>query len=287
MDDRELVRIAASVIGREAVMDDCAAIDLDGIVLLATTDMLHERTDFPPGMSARQYGWMAAAVSLSDLAGSGAVPVALLMAVGLDDPGEFDEILRGADTCCRQHGTRVVGGDVDRHDELTIVTTALGIAGPGGPVTRSGASPGELLCLVGKPGRAQAALEGHRQHWESLVEPRPLVTEGLLLARAGVTAMMDVSDGLLISLHDMAAASGCGFEVDSSQLPLPAGVEPEEARRMALSGGGDYGLLFTCRPGQFPVEGVNAVAIGGVTVGELVLVDGEAVEPAGYLHHWQ
>lgn len=286
MDDRDLVRIAADVIGREAVMDDCAALTVGGQVLLATTDMLHEKTDFPAGMSSRQCGWMAAAVSLSDLAGSGAKPLALLMAVGLDNPDMFEEILRGADECCRQYGAKVVGGDVDRHDELTIVSTALGVALPGGPVTRSGASPGDLLCLVGMPGRAQAALEGYEMHREALVQPRPLVNEGLALAGAGVTAMMDVSDGLLLSLHDMAAASGCGFEVDSTSFPFPSGVEPVQARRMALAGGGDYCLLFTCRPVQFPVNGVSAAVIGRAVPGDAVLIDGVVTPPAGYLHRW-
>ncbi len=98
--------------------------------------------------------------------------------------------------------------------------------------------------------------------------------------------MMDISDGLALSLYDMVAANGCGFAVESRRLPLPAGVPEGEARELALHGGGDFELLFTCPEGLLPVPGVEGTVIGRVTKEPSVLVDGRALDRRGYQHRW-
>ena len=74
MDDRELLKSIAGIVGREKVLDDCASYPLGSRMIVASTDMLHENTDFPKGMTDRQIGWMSAAVTISDIASSGAAP---------------------------------------------------------------------------------------------------------------------------------------------------------------------------------------------------------------------
>jgi thiamine-monophosphate kinase len=112
------------------------------------------------------------------------------------------------------------------------------------------------------------------------------VGEGLALNAAGATAMMDISDGLALTLHDMLAVSACGFEVEAARLPLPAGVPEDEGREFALFGGGDFELLFTIPPERFPVEGVDATAIGRVVAEHAVTADGTALPAHGYMHRW-
>ncbi|KQC04481.1 MAG: thiamine-monophosphate kinase [Methanoculleus sp. SDB] len=286
MDDRELLATVTAVLGPSAVADDCAVLACGADLLVVSTDMLHETTDFPSGMTDSQIGWMAVAVTLSDIAAMGAAPEAVLIAAGLDRWQRLEGILRGARACADAHGCGIVGGDTDAHTELTIVTTGIGRVSPAHLVRRSGARPGDLVCLVGTPGRAQAGLLGYPGHRTALIEPLPLVREGLALGRAGVSAMMDVSDGLLLSLHDLCEACGCGFSVVSDTIPLPEGVEPELGREMALSGGGDFGLLFTCPPERFPVKGVDARVIGRVTVEKRVTIDGQPASHRGYCHTW-
>lgn len=286
MDDRELLKKISGIIGLKKVLDDCALIPVKDTNIVVSTDMLHEKTDFPQGMTNRQIGWMCAAASLSDVASSGARPLGVLLAVGIDDYRRLEDIIRGANDCCMIFGTELSGGDIDRHDELTIVSTGIGMAKR--PVLRTGAKCGDLICITGTPGCAQAGLEGYEEHNKALFEPRPMVYEGQALARNGATSMMDVSDGLIMSLYDMLDANlECGYSIQSDKIPKPPGVAPKEALMMALYGGGDFGLLFTINPLDFPVEGVAATPIGMVIDEQGVFMDGVIVERKGYLHEWK
>jgi len=284
MDERALIRSLVPVLGAAATADDCAAIQHGGEWLVLSTDMLHETTDFPAGMTDREIGWMAAAVTISDIAAMGARPVALLLATGLDRPERLAGITAGALECCRAYGCDLAGGDTDAHTELTIVSTGLGTALR--PVRRSGAGIGDLICVTGYLGGAQAALSGYDQFWERLIAPEPRVAAGLALNAGGATAMMDVSDGLAMSLHDMLGVNDCGFTVETVRLPIPDGVPAEEGRDFALFGGGDFELLFTVPPERFPVAGVEATAIGRVVAEHGVWADGASLPARGYVHTW-
>jgi thiamine-monophosphate kinase len=284
LDERALRKIVMQVIGRESVLDDCAVIPCGDTFLVASTDMLHESTDFPEGITDRQIGWMSVAVTLSDIAAMGADPWDILLAVGLDKASRLLDILRGAKECCDTFGTRFSGGDLDHHRELTLVSSGLGAAR--NPVRRSGSRPGDLIGIVGIPGRAQAALDGYHQYDKVLFEPWPRVREGRILARSGVTSMMDVSDGLIVSLYDLLEANPCGYEIETGRLPLIGGLPVELSRHYALTGGGDYLLLFTFPPGSPPPDEVDFTIIGKVILDQAVRVDGEIVEIEGYQHDW-
>jgi len=207
--------------------DDCAVIDItDKDCLVVTTDMLHRRTDFPSRMSPWQIGWMAAAVNLSDIAAMGARPVGILSALGFPadtDVGLVEDIARGMDDCAKACGTTVIGGDIDTHDELTITGTAIGRVKKSELLTRCGAQAGDMVCVMGCVGSAGAALRALGD-WKgtqvsdsilrALFEPVPHTTDAQELAGSGaVSSMMDTSDGLALSLHDLAGAGAVGFKV--------------------------------------------------------------------------
>ncbi|WP_342679024.1 thiamine-phosphate kinase [Methanofollis sp. UBA420] len=284
MDERGLIRAVSSLLPEGATADDCAVLRHGGECLVLSTDMLHETTDFPVGMTDAEIGWMAAAVTISDIAGMGARPLALLLATGLDRPERLAGITEGAARCCRTYGASLVGGDTDAHTELTLVSTGLGTAEK--VVGRRGAVPGDLVCVTGYLGGAQAALSGYDAYWERLIAPQPRVAEGIALNAAGATAMMDISDGLAMSLHDMLGVNDCGFAVETARLPLPAGISEAEGREFALFGGGDFELLFTIPPEKFPVAGVEATAIGRVVAEHGVFADGTPLPAEGYMHRW-
>jgi thiamine-monophosphate kinase len=274
------------IVGRDRCLDDCAIIPFGDQVMVATTDMLHATTDFVGGMTDWQIGWMSAAVTLSDIASMGAAPRYMLLAVGLDRWEQLAGVMQGANDCCTKYGAEVIGGDIDRHAELTIVSTGLGVVENKYLVKRSGARIGDLVCVTGTCGQAQAFLEGYPQHKLALFEPQPRVTEGLALGRAGVSCMMDVSDGIALSLYDLCDANGCGFAVESRKLHLPAGIPEGQARELALHGGGDYELIFTCHKAKHPIKGVPYTVIGKVIADRRVLVDGDVLEKRGYQHTW-
>ena len=270
--------------------DDGAVVD--GLVL--TTDMLHERTDFPAGVTRYTAGWRAVGASLSDVAAMGAEAIAAVAAYGAPafEPDELGAFVDGASEVCTLVGAEYVGGDLDAHGEFTAATTALGRAQQ--PVRRSGARPGEAVCLTGVLGRTGAALRlferGDSERANELFRFEPRVAAGRAVAsHAG--SMMDVSDGLARSLHQLAAASDCGFAVETP-LPVHDGVrevaaDEADARELSVHLGEDFELLFTVPEDDLAaVHEASPVSVAriGTAVEEGVTLDGEALADRGYTH---
>ena len=302
MRERDLIRRVSEILGG-VENDDCALIEAGERYLVATTDMLHRQTDFPEIMNPWQMGWMAVAVNLSDIAAMGAEPAGLLMAVGLPPEADLyfiDELFSGFRDCAAYYGTRILGGDTESHQELTVTGTALGWVEKDLVLRRRGARPGDLLCTTGSLGGAGGGLYAWREERldspliQKLLEPEPRLAEGRALAKSGaVTAMMDSSDGLALSLSDLSAASRVGFVVYEERLPLAEGLEEmvgrDRAVEMALGAGGDFELVYTV--GREKLEAARQ-ACQLTVIGEVVKEgiwrerDGERMrlEARGYEH---
>ena len=271
--------------------DDCAVLDLKGEdCLVVTTDMLHRTTDFPAEMTPWQMGWMSAAVNLSDIAAMGAEPAGILMAIGMPADTEIafvEELAKGMQACAEFCGTAVVGGDLDTHAELTITGTALGRVKKNQLLLRKGAKPGDLVCVTGYTGSAGAALKAIQSKkpvsetfLKALFEPVPRTREARKLAESGaVTSMMDTSDGLAMSLYDLARQSKVGFRIREDALPILPEVRefasgPGELLELALYTGGDFELIFTVDPGRLKkVQNIcNLTIIGECTKYETDIV---------------
>jgi len=132
------------------------------------------------------------------------------------------------DDCARKFNTHIIGGDTDSHDELTMTGTALGVIRKKLFIQRSGAKTGDMVCVTGNLGTAGAAIISlNKNHpvdqniLKALFEPEPRINEGIALAATGaVSSMMDISDGLAMSLHDLSKASGVGFKIYENKLPV-------------------------------------------------------------------
>lgn len=299
--ERELILRISEILGG-VENDDCAVIDAGERYLVATTDMLHRDTDFPDIMNPWQMGWMSVAVNLSDIAAMGAEPAGVLIAVGMPPEADLffiDELFSGFGDCASFYGTRIVGGDTDSHQELTIIGTALGFVEKDLVLRRKGARPGDFLCTTGMLGGAGGGLwawqHGVRSEFITrLLEPEPRLKEGRALAKSQVvTAMMDNSDGLALSLSDLSEVGRVGFVVNEEALPVAEGlsemVGQEKARELVMSAGGDFELIFTVRP-----EGLEAArkactltVIGGVVEEGIWMEKGgmrRRIEAKGYEH---
>ncbi|MHC1585860.1 MAG: thiamine-phosphate kinase [Candidatus Syntropharchaeia archaeon] len=280
--------------------DDCAVMDVGGRYLVLTTDMLHRSTDFPEEMSPYQMGWSVVSVNLSDIASMGAEPFVFTVAMGFPDNTEIkfvEEIMDGMEACSSKYGVTIVGGDVDKHDELTLVGTALGFVEKKKLIRRKGARVGDLVCVTGSLGNAALGMKIIEENLKvekklrermlkALFEPEPRVKEGIILAESGsVTSMIDISDGLSVSLHELGKASEVGFLIYDEELPVF-----EEVRSLTGDGylyyGGDYELLFTVREWNKDM-GIDAKVIGKVIEKGIFIKKGEEIrelKPEGYSH---
>jgi thiamine-monophosphate kinase len=309
--ERALVKRLAEIIDCTAVLcpgaDDCSAIAFGDQYLVITTDMLHKRTHFPREMSGYQIGWMATAATLSDIAAMGADPLGVTMAVGI--PRDTDvafalDIMRGCNACCSQNGTSLIGGDTDEHDEVTLVGTAIGCVEKDKMLTRAGAKPGDAVCVTGVLGLAAAGVRMLLDHsyashplreraLKKLFEPQPRIAYGQALAASGaVTALIDTSDGLSLSLYELATASSCGFRLVAADLPVSAAaklVSKDRSDELALAiyRGGDYELLFTAKRERLGAITIPYTKIGTVIESGMQLeIDGavQELQAEGYEH---
>ncbi|GAB6880001.1 thiamine-phosphate kinase [Halorubrum gandharaense] len=305
MNERDALRSLAATLPHAG--DDAAVVD--GTVI--TTDMLHERTDFPPGTTRYTAGWRAVGASLSDVAATGAAATAAV-AVYADeafDPDELDDFVRGAVDVCEAVDAEYVGGDLDTHTEFTTATTAIGETTEVGPLTRSGAEPGDALCVTGTLGRSAAALrlferaseasdgteaDGDlRDRANELFRFTPRIADGLALADRA-TAAMDSSDGLARSLHQLAEASEVGFALDREAVPVDPAVEavatdPADRFESAVHFGEDFELV--CTVPESAVDALDEACPAGLSrVGTVVeadagvRVDGDPLPDRGYTH---
>jgi thiamine-monophosphate kinase len=249
----ESLRALATHPAARGLRDDAAVLDIEGRSLVLTHDMLVEGVHYLPGDPPGDVAWKLLAVNLSDLAAKGARPIGVLLGYSLGE-SEWDEaFVAGLGTALTAFGLPLLGGDTVRGSgPRTLALTAVGEAL--GPVpSRGGGRAGDHLWVSGTIGDSGAGL---RRLSEALVEryrnPRPRLQAGQRLAPL-VSAMMDVSDGLLIDSSRLAAASGVAAELDLASLPLSEAFlaalgDEREARLAAATAGDDYELLFAAAP---------------------------------------
>lgn len=267
--------------------DDAAVLEIGGETLVITHDMLVEGVHAMRGQDPADIAWKLVAVNLSDLAGKGAEPVGVLLGhmLGTDDA----RFLEGLGEVLRQYGVPLLGGDTVRGNEAPRAwgCTAIGRATYRPVPSRTGARPGDALFVSGPIGRAmlgfEALRDGSGMDSAAYRRPRPRLALGCNLA-PHVTAMMDISDGLLLDARRIALASECTVAIDTAMVsPLAPPGRLDDAMRW----GDDYELLFTGPPSLKSEQ--DAVRIGTVRErGEHpLLIDGVPPAPGdalGYIH---
>lgn len=316
--------------------DDSAVVAAPDGRYCVSTDVLvegeHFRTDWSTG---RDVGARAAAQNLADIAAMGARPTALVVSLVLPramSVAWVQDLAHGFADACAGTGAGVVGGDLSVGERVVIAVTVHGDLGGRRPVLRSGARPGDVVVHAGSLGRSaaglallQAGLDDRADGWDEAVDdtrtgiaseclriyraPAPPLTAGPALADVGVSAMLDVSDGLLRDAGRIARASDVVVDIaapeddpDTGLAHDLAALEPvarllredaaaarDLARAWVLTGGEDHGLLATLPPtaaGRLP-EGVRAIgAVRARRGGEpaRVLIGGRVPDQLGWDH---
>jgi thiamine-monophosphate kinase len=280
--------------------DDAAVVAAPDGRVVACTDVLVDGVHFRLDWSGPEdVGRKAAAANLADVAAMGAVPTALLVGLACPPDTAVETLTGLADGLWKEAGAvgiGVVGGDVAASATLVISVTALGTLEGRAPVTRGGARPGDVVALCGRVGWAAAGWAVLARGFRSPVAvvgaqrvPEPPYSAGPQAARAGATAMIDVSDGLLADLGHVARASGVLLDVHAPEMPsrladvgAALGVDPVH---WLLTGGEDHALAATFPPDVTLPAGWTA--IGAVRAGDPeVLVEGRRYTggPEGWDH---
>jgi thiamine-monophosphate kinase len=261
------------------VGDDAAVIEQGRHEGVITTDMLVDGIHFEvEGTLPHDLGHKALTVNVSDVAAMGGSPRFAVVSLGLPKDVEAAwvmELYGGMRQAAEEYGMTVVGGDTSRADRVTVTVTVTGEVASGKAVTRGGARPGDRLVVTGPLGAAAAGLrvargstsevrgrlstEAGRELVSAHHRPTARVGEGQELARAGATAMMDLSDGLALDLHRLCRQSEVGARVHLDRVPVApavrelAGELAADPLDLALHGGEDYELLAA-----LPVGAVDA-----------------------------
>lgn len=218
--------------------EDCAVLDLGDNLLVLSTDPITGAT--------KDLGRLAVHISCNDVAATGAEPVGLLFSILLP-PGieekTLEELMQEIHHTASSLGVAILGG----HTEITpvvtqvvISSTALGKVASKNLVTSSGAQPGDDVLLTKTAGLEGTAILAQEltayltpllppavlAAGRSLVENLSVVPEGVIAARAGATALHDVTEGgLRGALVEIAAASEVGLEIWEKDIPLAPATE--------------------------------------------------------------
>ena len=281
--------------------DDTAVLSTPGGSVLATTDaMVRGRDWLDEWSSGADVGAKTVAQNLADIAAMGGVPTGLLVTLIADPRTSLAwvrDFTAGLAQAARSAGVPVVGGDLSSAPAgvLVVSVTALGNCEGRQPVCRSGAHVGDVLAVCGSLGHSATGLlllqRGETGRSPELADyhrrPRPPYEQGPAAARAGATAMLDISDGLGRDAGRLARASGVGIELDDLQLAedvaqLQQVVSEDDAWRSVLEGGEEHSLLACFPPGAGLPDGWRR--IGDVVAGSGVWLRGEAVLGGGWDH---
>jgi len=265
----------------KGVGDDAAVIDNGAYCTVVSTDMLVEGIHFDLAYTPLKHlGYKAVVVNLSDICAMNAVPRQITVSIAISSKytvEALDDLYAGIRAACETYGVDLVGGDTTSSPRgMVISITAIGQGERNRLAYRSGARPGDLICITGDLGAAYLGLqllEREKRIWAEHPDVQPNLEDqkyivGRFLkpeARLDMieafrqndlvpTAMIDISDGLASELFHICKQSGAGALLEESGVP----IHPEaqlmalqfklDPVTCALNGGEDYELLFTIDP---------------------------------------
>jgi len=285
MDEAALIdrlRLLATHEAACELRDDVAVLSPPlGRDLVLTHDMMVEGVHYLPDDAAGDVAWKLLAVNLSDLASKGAVPVGALLGFTLGDDQWDRDFIDGLGRALAHFGTALLGGDTvspgRRGAPRVLGLTAIGHVPASGVPKRTGARAGDDLWVTGTIGDAGVGLAiarsgvgstgadpaAERRLARRYRLPMPRLKAGQALAPLA-SAMMDISDGLLVDAQRMAVASGVQTCIDLALVPLSDALvavasNDVAARLAAATAGDDYELLFAAAPGN--ADAVRQIAL--------------------------
>jgi thiamine-monophosphate kinase len=227
-------------------------------------DMIVESTDVPKGMKPWQIARKSISACISDLSAKGIKPEVSLVSLGIPraySKTDIEDLAEGFRVASKEFGVRIVGGDTNEAKELIIDCTMIGLLKDSETIipSRNGAKPGDVILVSGEFGYTSSGLKILTKNMKayggfkdraisSIMQPRPAKKFGISLAKY-FSASIDSSDGLSISLYELATQSGVNFLVDN--MPSAKGVRRFaidnhlDYKRLVFYGGEEYEIVAT------------------------------------------
>lgn len=284
--------------------DDAAVVPFGRQKMVLTHDMMVEGVHFLPDANPADVAWKLVAVNLSDLASKGAKPIGILLGYSRSGDEWDDVFILGLKQAIDHFGVPLLGGDTinpKSDGPRTLGLTAFGEVKGHIVPSRGGALNGHSLYVTGTIGdgwaglqlakRGEHATESTAKLLKAYNRPQPKLSAGRALSSL-VSAMMDISDGLLLDATRIAETSGVAMEIDIAKIPLSSEFvaifgDNLKSRMSAATGGDDYQLLLTASPET--VLPVPVVQIGTCSTGYglTLLHMGQQIqkpEKVGFIH---
>jgi thiamine-monophosphate kinase len=254
------------------ISDDAAVIKPSkDKLLIFTTDTLMEKIHFDLRYSTfEQVGWKAMVANLSDIAAMGGLPKFALVTIGLPKSISVENVISiydGMIAIAKRYKCKIIGGDTVFSPKGIFISIALlGEVEKKFLVKRSGAKRGDLICVTGNLGEAQAGLEFLKKNPKKRsplirkhLNPLPRINEARILVKnLKISSMIDISDGLSSELFHLTEENNLGATVYEAKIPISpncikaGNLLKKSPLLWALSSGEEYELLFTINRKELP-----------------------------------
>lgn len=233
-------------------------------LLVLKCDMLVESTDVPFGMRPRHIARKSIVACISDLSAKGIRPPYIcVVSIGIPtkySKSDIIDLVNGFKKASKEFGVKIIGGDTNKSNELIIDCNLVGVAADDKHIPkRNGAKPGDLIICSGNFGytasglkilmsRSKAKGQFEKKAILSVIDPRPKQIFGIHLAKY-FSASIDSSDGLAISLYELAKQSKVNFFID--HIPTASGIQEFakkndlDAKSLIFYGGEEYEIVAT------------------------------------------
>ena len=296
---RELFQTSFAQGVEVGIGDDAAVISASNNKLVATLDIAIEDVHFKSLWSSPfQIGAKLTTANLADLFSMGATPKYLLVGAAISEVNNSEvitELAQGIRSVADKFEVSVIGGDLSKSEKMSLSITALGEMAKD-PITRSGASAGDLIYLSALPGLSAAGLaileRGlDRPKYVVQAHLNPKLVAPIKLIEVA-SAMSDISDGLVSDARNIARASKVDLNFDTNALEASPDFKDlgELATELGvdvydwiLSGGEDHFFIATV-PEKYADKNLG-LQVGKVVAGSgLIMIDGVQTQRAGYQH---
>ena len=296
---RELFQTSFAQGVEVGIGDDAAVISASSNKLVATLDIAIEDVHFKSLWSSPfEIGAKLTTANLADLFSMGATPKYLLVGAAISEVNNSEvitELAQGIRSVADKFEVSVIGGDLSKSEKMSLSITALGEMAKD-PITRSGASAGDLIYLSALPGLSAAGLaileRGlDRPKYVVQAHLNPKLVAPIKLMEVA-SAMSDISDGLVSDARNIARASKVDLNFDTNALEASPDFKDlgELATELGvdvydwiLSGGEDHFFIATV-PEKYADENLG-IQVGKVVAGSgLITIDGVQTQRAGYQH---